>query len=132
MNPSVDGISHGRLLNPTNPSIRATAAIRDHPSRARATIRQSVGVSTMFFRRPERIDNDKAALERSEAARQEMDYLPGATACFGHFVEVSKQNAGSTDTLRVKPSQRTRFASRSAIDRAQRTADAALDHPAWL
>src|SRR2546425_8960721 len=110
------------MFNRANPSRRANAETGERLHRARATIRRFVRVSTSLSRQPARTDNDKVALECNEAERREKDCSPGARVCRDHYAEVSRQNEASTDSLRVKPSQRTRFASRSAVDTARQTA----------
>src|SRR6266478_4219741 len=117
------------LLNRANPLLPATAEIVDHLWRARAAIPRLVPVSTTLSRHSARTDNDKVARERNEAARRERDCLPGARVCRDRCAEVSIQNAVSTDILRATPSLRTRFASRSVVDTARRTAAGGPDHP---
>src|SRR6266498_5619398 len=127
--------SHDGCITPVNltsPSLRADDEIQDCPRRVQVTIHQLARVSTTLFRPKARTDNDKVAPSCNEAARPERDCSRAATACLHRYGEVSKQNAMSTGIRRVKPSQRTRFASQSAVDRVRRTAAADLDHPAWL
>src|SRR5437764_14376077 len=85
----------------------------------------------MLFRQSAQIDTDKVAREYNEAVRQERDYSRGAKVCRDRYAEVSRQNEASTGSLRVKPSQQTRFASRSVVDMERRTAACESDRRAW-
>src|SRR5439155_4883914 len=110
------------IFNRANPSHPGNAETGDRLCRGPATTRRFVRGSTTLCRQSAQTDNDKVALECNEAVRRERDCSRGARACLDRYAEVSRQNVASTDIRRVKPSQRTRFASRFAVDTARRTA----------
>src|SRR6266516_7451545 len=121
-----------RYLSPANPWHRVTGETGDRLHRAQATIHRFVRASTRPCHQSAQSDSGKAVRGRNEVVRWERDYSPGARGCRDRYAEVSIQNAASTDNRRVKPSQRTRFASRSAVGTARRTAVADSDRPVWL
>src|SRR5207253_5508010 len=116
------------LLSPANPSRPANAKTEGRLRPTPATIRRFVRVSTTLCRQLAQTDSDTTVLECNAAARRERDCSPGATACRDRYARVSIQNAASTDSRRVRPLQRTRFASQSAVGTAPRMAASGSDH----
>src|SRR6185503_6735409 len=87
-----------------------------HPMTTPATIRRLVGVSTRLNRPGAQSDSDRVALEYNGAREREMDYQRSVKACSDRYAKASRRHAASRDIPLVTPWQRTRFASRSAID----------------
>ena len=121
------GVSH--LASPFS---QASGGIVDCLSKLQVAILRPLHASTMLSPQSARSDNDKVAPECNGAVCQEKDCLQAATTCQGHCAEVSKQSEASTGNRLVRPSLRTRFASRFAVDTARRMADVDLDCLAWL
>ena len=118
--------------HPANPFSQVSGGTVDCLWRSRVAIPRSAHASTRRSHQLAQIDNDKVAPECNAAVCQERDCLQAAIACRGHHAEGSKQSEASTGNRLVRPSPRTRFASRFAVDTARRMADGDLDRPAWL
>src|SRR5262249_45723318 len=120
------------LLNRANPWRPANAGTAGRLRPTPATIRRFVRAATTLCRQLAQTDIDTAGPECNEVAHPERGCSPEARACRDRYAKVSIQNAALRDSRLVKPLQRTRFASQSAVGTVRRMAHGGSDHPASL